>query len=182
MSSGWPRSDLPAPGSTTLTSDLSNLAGNESSIHTLVTGLQSTVDDGLLRNTPALDELLTPEGVQHTTAAINTTISVIFVLTALGPLAPAVRWLAPMLESLDGTTRAVVPMLFGSHPLDTDSPSNLKKLVDLIQNTIIPFADRGPKIDLAGVGVQSRAAPPAPSVEEKTGSIINALRMIGAVK
>ncbi|RDI54109.1 MlaD family protein [Nocardia mexicana] len=163
----------------TLGADFSDLADNQNSIHNLVAGLRSTVDDGLLRNAPAFDQLLTAEGVQHTTDSIETTIGVIFVLTALGPLAPAVQWLGPVLASLDGSVRAYVPMLFGSRPLDTGSPSNLNKLVDLIRDKLIPFAERGPKVNLVGV----RSSAPTPlSPDEQTGRVIDTLRMIGAVR
>lgn len=165
----------------TLGADLINLGEHHDAIHTLVAGLRSTVEDGLLANTPILDPLLTPEGIQHTTDSINTTIGVIFVLTALGPVAPSITWLGPMLHALDGTVQATVPMLFGAHPLDTSSPSNLKKLVDLIQNKVIPFADRGPKLNLVGVTVDSPGAP-ALNPEEQTTRIIDTLRMIGAVQ
>ncbi len=164
----------------TLGMDLSDLSGNTDSIHALVGGLQTTVDDGLLGNAPTFDQLLTPYGVQHTTDSVNATIGVIFVLTALGPVAPAAAWLGPALHSLDGSVRAVVPMLFGAHPLDTDSPSNMKKLVDLIQNKIIPFTDHGPKVNIVGVTVNP--PPAAMPADEQTGRIVDALRMIGVVR
>ncbi|MDR7172698.1 hypothetical protein J2W56_006464 [Nocardia kruczakiae] len=160
--------------------DFTDLADNQNSIHNLVAGLQATVDDGLLANTTDFDQLLTPEGVQHTTDSIETIVSLLFVLTALGPLAPTLAWLGPLLRSLDGTARAAIPLLFGARPLDTTSPSNLKKLVDYIQNKIIPFADRGPKVNLVGIGAPEPA--PAMSQEEQTGRIVDVLRMIGAVR
>ncbi|WP_232236147.1 MlaD family protein [Nocardia sp. BMG51109] len=166
----------------TLGADLTDLGGRLDSVDAVLDGLHTTVDDGVLKNTPFLDELLTPYGVQHTTDSVNAQIGVILVLTALGPLGPAAAWLGPMLHSLDGTVRAVVPMLFGSYPLDTGSPSNMKKLVELINNKIIPFADRGPKVNL----VQATMAAPAPAAsmppEEQTGRIVDSLRMIGVVR
>ncbi|GAB2443287.1 MlaD family protein [Nocardia tengchongensis] len=165
-----------------LGADLSDLGDHLNSVDSLLDGLQATVDDGLKKNVPILDDLLTDEGVQHTTDSVNAQIGVIFVLTALGPVAPAAEWLGPLLKSLDGATRSLVPVLFGAHPLDTDSPSNLKKLVDLIQNKIIPFVDRGPKVNVVDVGVTSPGAAPAMSAEEQTGRVIDTLRMIGVVR
>ncbi|MGI5217828.1 MlaD family protein [Nocardia sp. CA-290969] len=164
-----------------LGASLADLAADTDSIHHLVRGLQSTVDDGLLYNAPAFDQLLTPEGVQHTTDVIDTTIGVVYVLTALGPLAPSALWLGPALQSGSRALRAFVPMLFGSHPLDTGSPSNFEKLVELIQNKIIPFAERGPKLNLVGITVDS---PPvtALSPQQQTERIIDTLRMVGAVR
>lgn len=166
----------------TLGADLEDLAADTDSIHHVVRGLQSTVDDGLLHNAPAFDRLLTPEGVQHTTDVINTTIGVVYVLTALGPLAPSALWLGPALQSGSSALRAFVPMLFGSHPLDTGSPSNFKKLVELIQNTIIPFVDRGPKLNLVGITVDSPPGTAALSPQQQTERIVDTLRMVGAVR
>lgn len=165
-----------------LGSDLSDLGDHLNSVDALLDGLQATVNDGLQQNVPIFDDLLTPYGVQHTTDAVNAQIGVIFVLTSLGPLAPAATWLAPLLQSLDGTTRAVVPMLFGSHPLDTGSPSNMKQLVDLIQNKIIPFVERGPKVNMVDVTLAPSAGAAAMSPDEQTSRIVDALRMIGAVR
>ncbi|WP_024800137.1 MlaD family protein [Nocardia sp. BMG51109] len=166
----------------TLGADLADLAAHTDSVHSLVGGLQATVDDGLLGNAAAFDELLTPGAVQHTTDSINTTIGVVYVLTALGPFAPSVTWLGPALQSSDRAMRAFVPMLFGSHPLDTGSPSNLRKLVDLIQNKVIPFVDRGPKVNLVGITVDSPPAADALPPPERTARIVDTLRMIGAVR
>ncbi|WP_245721253.1 MlaD family protein [Nocardia pseudovaccinii] len=166
--------------SETLGQDLDDLAAHTDSIHAVVSGIQATVDDGLLGRTSTWDPLLTPDGVQHTTDVMNAEIGVIFVLTALGPFAPSTKWLGPVLDSTAGAARAVVPMLFGSAPLDTDSPSNFKKLIDLIQNKVIPFTDHGPKINMVGVGV----TPPDPGMgpDDPTKRIVDTLRMIGAVR
>ncbi|WP_280269001.1 MlaD family protein [Nocardia wallacei] len=165
----------------TLGAELADLAVHTDSIHNLVAGLQATVEDGLLKNAPAFDQLLTPDAVQHTTDVINTTIGVVYVLTALGPFAPSVTWLGPALQSSERAVRAFVPMLFGSRPLDTGSPSNLKALVDLIHNKIIPFVEHGPKVNLVGVTVDSSPGGPLPP-PQRTERIVDTLRMIGAVR
>ncbi|MDR7170116.1 hypothetical protein J2W56_003867 [Nocardia kruczakiae] len=164
-----------------LGSDLNDLAAHTDSIHQLVDGIQATVDEGLLNHTSTWDPLLTPDGVQHTTDVIRAEIGVVFVLTALGPFAPSTTWLGPVLDSTTAAARAVVPMLFGSAPLDTGSPSNMARLTNLLQSQIIPFAERGPKIDLVGVTVSPSPAPGMPP-EEQTTRIVDALRMIGAVR
>ncbi|WP_063920752.1 MlaD family protein [Nocardia mikamii] len=164
-----------------LGSDLNDLASHTDSIHQLVSGIQATVDEGLLDHTSTWDPLLTPDGVQHTTDVIRAEIGVVFVLTALGPFAPSTTWLGPVLDSTTAAARAVVPMLFGSAPLDTGSPSNMARLTDLLQSRIIPFAERGPKIDLVGVTVSPSPASGA-SPEEQTTRIVDTLRMIGAVR
>ncbi|MFC9472973.1 MlaD family protein [Nocardia sp. NPDC055002] len=153
-----------------LGADIADLGSHLNSVDALLDGMEATVEDGMRHNVPILDELLTPYGVQHTTDAVNTQISVIFVLTALGPVAPSVQWLGPLLSSLDDTTRAVVPMLLGSHPLDTDAPSNMKALIDLINTDLVPFARHGPKVDLSI------------TPGEHTERIVDSLRMIGLVR
>ncbi|PSR70057.1 MCE family protein [Nocardia sp. MDA0666] len=164
-----------------LGADLNDLAAHTDSIHQLVSGIQATVDEGLLNHTSTWDPLLTPDGVQHTTEVIRAEIGVVFVLTALGPFAPSTTWLGPVLDSTTAAARAVVPMLFGSAPLDTGSPSNMARLTNLLQSQIIPFAERGPKIDLVGVTISPSPAPGMPP-EEQTTRIVETLRMIGAVR
>ncbi|WP_036509051.1 MlaD family protein [Nocardia aobensis] len=164
-----------------LGADLNDLAAHTDSIHQLVSGIQATVDEGLLNHTSTWDPLLTPDGVQHTTDVIRAEIGVVFVLTALGPFAPSTTWLGPVLDSTTAAARAVVPMLFGSAPLDTGSPSNMARLTNLLQSRIIPFAARGPKVDLVGVTISPSPAPGMPP-EEQTTRIVDTLRMIGAVR
>lgn len=164
-----------------LGADISDLGDNLTSVGALLDGVEATVDDGLQANLPMLDELLTPYGAQHTIDSINAQIGVIFVLTALGPVAPSLQWIGPLLSSLDGTVRAVVPMLFGSHPLDVGAPSNLKKVVDLIQNRVIPFVDHGPKVNVVRVSADARE-PAALSPDEQTARIVDTLRMIGVLR
>lgn len=165
----------------TLGSDLGDLAAHTDSIHDIVSGIQATVDEGMLNNLETWVPLLTPDGVKRTTDVMRAETGVIFVLTTLGPFAPSTAWLGPMLDSADSTLRAVVPMLFGSHPLDTSEPSNLSALLDLLQNKIIPFAERGPKVNLVGVDVTTPDGPRL-STGEQTDRIIDTLRMIGAVR
>ena len=165
-----------------LGSDLNDLAAHTESIDTLLNGLDSLTHDGLLKNMPSLDVLLTPQGVEHTTTAINATIGVIFVLASLGPVGPATAWLGPMLKSTEGAARAVVPMLFGNHPFDQNSPSNMKKLIDLIEHKLIPYFDHGPKVDLVGVSAGAAPAAASMSPDEQTTRIVDTLRMIGAVR
>ncbi|MGW0181724.1 MlaD family protein [Nocardia sp. NPDC003345] len=162
----------------TVGADLTDLAAHTGSVDHVLDGLESVVQQGVLDNGPVLAELLTPYGVQQTTDAMNAQIGVIFVLTSLGPVGPATQWLGPLLASLESTVRAVVPVLFGSAPLDTTSPSNLKKLVDLLHTRVIPFAENGPKVNLSKVTV----GPSPLSPDEQTARIIDTLRMIGAVR
>ncbi len=162
-----------------LGSDLDDLAADTAAVDAVLDGLESVVERGVLDNGVILDDLLTPYGVQHTTDAIDTQIGVIFVLTSLGPVGPAVSWVAPIVQSLDAAVRAVVPMLFGSAPLDTSAPSNLKALTELLHEEIIPLAGGSPRVDLTRITVAGGTALPP---EEQTARIVDTLRMIGAVR
>ncbi|MGW5922364.1 MlaD family protein [Nocardia fluminea] len=163
-----------------LGADITDLGENLHSVDALLDGLEATVEEGMQQNVPILDELLTPYGVQHTTDAVNAQIGVIFVLTALGPVAPSAQWLGPLLSSLDDTTRALVPMLLGSRPLDADSPSNMKALIDLINTDLVPFATHGPKVDLVDVTLGPSTG--AITADDHTARIVDTLRMIGLVR
>ncbi|MFD3746353.1 MlaD family protein [Nocardia sp. NPDC058633] len=163
-----------------LGADITDLGDRLHSVDALLDGMEATVEEGMQQNLPILDELLTPYGVEHTTAAVNAQIRVIFVLTALGPVAPSAQWLGPLLSSLDDTTRALVPMLLGSRPLDADSPSNTKALIDLINTDLVPFADHGPKVDLVDVTLGPSTDPI--TTDEHTARVVETLRMIGMVR
>ncbi|MFC8047491.1 MlaD family protein [Nocardia sp. NPDC057353] len=162
----------------TVGADLNDLAADAAALDDMLHGLEAVVQQGVLDNAPVITELLTPYGVQQTTDAMNAQIGVIFVLTSLGPVGPSTAWLGPLLAALEDTVRAVVPVLFGAAPFDTAAPSNLKKLTDLLQTKVIPFAERGPKVDLSRVTVGSSPMSP----EEQTTRIVDTLRMIGAVR
>ncbi|WP_278263069.1 MlaD family protein [Nocardia sp. AG03] len=152
-----------------LRGDTIDLGTHLDAVDALLDGMEDTVEDGLRHNVAILDELLTPYGVDHTTEAVNAQIGVIFVLTALGPVAPSAQWLGPLLSSLDDTARALVPMLLGRSPLDTGAPSNMKALLDLIATDLVPFA-RAPKVELAL------------TPDERGARVVDTLRMIGLVR
>ncbi|MFI6998212.1 MlaD family protein [Nocardia sp. NPDC050175] len=157
--------------------DLIDVADRLHTLDALLDGLQAntTMIDA---DRDILDRLLTDYGVEHVTATVNSAVQLIFVFSDLGPVARSAAWLGPLVGSLDATATAYVPALFGSRPLDLSSPSNLRKLVDLIQTKIVPFVQHGPKVDIVSAEVSSVAVTPA----EQTDQIIAMLRMIGAVR
>lgn len=160
--------------------DLVDVGVNIDTVDRVLDGLQSNVDV-VLADTPILDALLSDTGVDHEVKVISSLVKVIFIFTALGPLAHQVLWLAPLLGALDATATAVVPMILGSRPLDLESPSNLRKLVDLIQYKIIPFVQQGPKVNITRTGVAGPSPEPIAAADQ-TGRIIDTLRMIGVVR
>lgn len=163
-----------------LGSDLEDLAANQKSIDAVLDGLQANtqllVDDGA-----TIDTLLTPYGVQHTTDVIRSVVAVFFLLAYAPPVAHNAVWLTDLVGSADSAARAFMPVLFGSRPLDLTKPSNMNKVVDLIQNKIIPFVEKGPKVDVTSVRLSGPEAASVPTGEQ-TGRVIAALRMIGLVR
>ncbi|MFD5177563.1 MlaD family protein [Nocardia sp. NPDC058379] len=159
--------------------DLMDVSSDLSSLDSLLDGLNSTAAT-VLQDRDMLAGLLTDYGVEHVTAVFNSVLQILFALTELGPLSHNGVWLAPLVQSLDDTARAVMPVLFTGNPLDLSKPSNLRKLSDLIQHKLIPFVELGPEVDVQGVRVTGAAAD-MPAAEQ-ADRIIRTLRMIGAVR
>ncbi|WP_194820161.1 MlaD family protein [Nocardia sp. XZ_19_385] len=154
--------------------DIIDVAGRLDSVDSLLEGLQATV--GFVQaDRDILDRLLTDYGVEHVTANVNSAVQLVYVFSDLGPVSRSAAWLGPLVGALDATTTALVPALFGARPLDLNSPANLRKLMDLIQTKLIPFAQHGPKVDITAVTVGD-----APG--DQTAKMLEALRMIGAVR
>lgn len=160
-----------------LKTDLIDVGDNLQTVDSVLDGLQANVNT-VLADKDIIGPMLTAAGADHEAKAVDTIVRILFIFTSLGPLSHQVVWLAPLVQSLNASATAFVPMLLGNRPLDLQSPSNLRKLVDLIQNTIIPFGERGPKVDLTGTTVTGSQVPRA----EQTARVIDTLRMIGAVR
>ncbi|WP_433667676.1 MlaD family protein [Nocardia sp. CA-136227] len=159
-----------------LGADLTDVAGDLGTLDQLLNGLnavETSVGDYL----PTLQRMLTDDGTAHVVAATQSVIGVLFIFTNMAPVAHSAVWLAPLVAATDAAARAYVPMLFGQRPLNLDEPSNLKMLVDLVQNKLIPFAEHGPKVNLTGVSVTEAGSP-----ADRTDRVIGTLRMIGAVR
>ncbi len=124
---------------------------------------------------PVLSGLLTAEAVTHVTNAVTSIVAVVGVLGALGGVAHSLTWLAPLATAGDAAAKAFVPLAFTIRPLDLDAPSNLNLLVSLLRDKLIPWLERGAKIDV--VAVRSGV-----STDDQVDRIVAALRMIGAVR
>ncbi|WP_084524083.1 MlaD family protein [Nocardia inohanensis] len=159
--------------------DLTDVAADQASLDRLLDGL-TAVDAAAIDYLPALRAMLTDEGTEHLTASVQAVINVFYMFTNLGPVAHSALWLAPLVAGLDDAAKAYVPMLFGNRPLDLNAGSNLSRLIDLIRDKLIPFAEHGATVNL----VRTTVAGPDPEVSatDRTDRIIDTLRMIGAVK
>ncbi|WP_405166490.1 MlaD family protein [Nocardia sp. NBC_01499] len=161
-----------------LGNNLTDVAGNLQTVDSVLDGLELNAQQ-LLDDKAILNDMLTDYGAQHVADTYNSVVQIILVLTGLGPLSHNALWLTSLVQSLDNAAKAVVPVLFTGSPLDLSTPSNLNKLVDLIQNKLIPFTQMGPKVNVVGATVSD---PASLSATDRTDQIIAMLRMIGAVR
>lgn len=156
-----------------------DLAAHLDAADALLNGLtaDATVVDGMA---PQTAELLTDPAVRQISDAVTSIVGVVGVLGALGGVAHSLVWLGPLVRSGDAAARAFVPLAFTARPLDLNAPSNLNALVALLRDRVIPFVERGPKVNVTGLEVEG--APVAMSTDDQVDSIIRTLRMIGAVR
>ncbi|MEV6275395.1 MlaD family protein [Nocardia sp. NPDC051832] len=155
--------------------DAADLAANLDEVDKALAGL-STNAQVLHDIRPELDNILSAESVQRVNAATQSIDGVTKIFGALGPVGDSLVWLAPLARSGDAAARALVPLATGG-PLDLRSPSNLAMLVAFLRDKVIPFAERGPKVNITGVQVNSQATD-----AEQVDRMVQALRMIGAVR
>lgn len=160
--------------------DAQDLAANLHAADVFLDSLVGTVNTVDARQ-DQLAELLTEPGVAHASAAVASIVNVVGVLGALGGVAHSLAWLAPLAESGDAAAAAFVPLALTGRPLDLSAPSNLNALIALIRDRIIPFVERGPKVNVVGARVTTGQDGPA-ETDEQIESIVAALRMIGAVR
>ncbi|MEE3849630.1 MlaD family protein [Gordonia sp. LSe1-13] len=164
-----------------LGTNFEDLAANQDSLSAVLDGLTATTKT-IKREEDVIGPLLTPEGAQHTTDAMTSTLSIVFMMTNLGMIAPPAQWVAPMVQSMDNTARAIVPVLFAGNPIDTSRPSNARKLIELLDEKIIPFATAGPKVDITQVEVTGAGPPLRLRTGERRQQIITVMRMIGMIR
>ncbi|MGW5575195.1 MlaD family protein [Nocardia thailandica] len=162
-----------------LAADTVDLAANLQTADTFLDGLDKTVQT-VSDKKDTLAELLTEPGVAHASDAVASIVNVVGVLGALGGVAHSLAWLAPLAASGDAAASAFVPLALTGRPLDLSQPSNLNALVSLIRDRIIPFFERGPKVNVTGVRVSGPDS--TPGVDDQVESIVRTLRMIGAVR
>lgn len=159
-----------------LKADLVDVSNNLQTVDSVLNGITENVNLAT-RQSDKIEALLSDYGVTHVTEVVRSVVQVLFLLSNLGPLAHNAVWLAPLIQSLDDTAAAVVPVLWQGSPLDVSVPSNLTKLVELIEDKIIPFVELGPKFDVVSAHTDSSL-----STQDQTIRIVQTLRMIGVVR
>lgn len=161
-----------------LHADYVDLGNNLAQVDSFLNGL--TADSTVVADEAAtIKELLTERGVAQTSAAVASVVGVVGVLGDLGAVGRSLLWLTPLIDSADAAAKAFLPLAFTGRPLDLTAPSNLNKLVALIRDKIIPFFERGPKVNIVGATL---SGPDAVSSTEQVDRILDTLRMIGAVR
>ncbi|WP_431957576.1 MlaD family protein [Nocardia lijiangensis] len=156
--------------------DAADLAADLDQVDKLLYGLGNNAEV-LHKVQPELDNILSAASVDRLGAATQSIDGVTKIFGELGPVGQSLGWLAPLVQSGDAAAMAFVPLATGG-PLDLRNPSNLAMLVALVRDKIIPFVERGPKVNVTGV--RADAAPV--SEQEQVDRIVQTLRMIGAVR
>lgn len=153
--------------------DAADLAAHLDQVDLLVNGLAANAEV-MVGVEHELTDILTPEGVRALSGTQDSIAKYFEIFAALGPTGKSLTWLTPLARSGDAAAMAFAPLITGG-----GSTTNLAALTALLRDKIIPFAERGPKVDVTGV----RADPAATiSPEEQARQIVAALRMIGAVR
>ena len=162
----------------TLTTDLTDVANHLDQVSQFGRATEDLVS--LLRERgDTVSNLLTEETANHVVSAASSLVEAVGVLGEIGKIAHALEWIAPLVTAGDAAAAAFVPLIFTSRPFDLSAPSNLNALVALIRDRIIPFVERGPKVNV--VGIDTESAPSVPPAEQ-VDRIVATLRMIGAVR
>lgn len=162
----------------TMADDAVDLGNHLDELDSLLDGIDnnSTV---LHKIRPELAQLLSQESVDQMNGIAPSIIGVTKIFDQLGPIGTSLTWLAPLLSNAEGAVQAFLPLLASARPLDLSQPSNLRALVSLLRDKVIPFAERGPKVNI--VGVRAEGADVV-SAQDQTDRIIQTLRMIGVVR
>lgn len=159
--------------------DLEDIAAHTEAVDSILDGLDATASV-VIDERDKIAPLLTADGVEHTTQAMASILGILFILTDLGQIAPPAQWLAPVLGGADKALTAVVPTLFGSSPLDTSNPSNMRTLLDVINEELPAWVAGGAKTEITGLTVTGSHT--RLSSDENARQMVAVMRMIGLVR
>ncbi|RDH13596.1 MlaD family protein [Tsukamurella pulmonis] len=124
-----------------------------------------------------LSQYLSPDGLRRW-AVISETARVTEVFGSLAPVLQNAAPLTPGVRDLAGLfTQVISPLLLLDRPVGTTRPDNLINLRNLVRDTIIPWVEHGPKINVVKVS----DGPQMPTAE-KAEQTVRAMRMIGMVR
>ncbi|WP_084436324.1 MlaD family protein [Aldersonia kunmingensis] len=164
----------------TLGQDTRDLANNLNTVDALLTAVETDLH-AALDNPDAIATILSERGAAEIPVDANSLVQVLGIIGGLGIIAESIQWMAPFLAQADAATQAFAPLLLGNQPLDTSSPSNMKRIQSLLRDKIIPFAEGGPTVNIKRVQVEP--APGQPVARDiQVDQIVDVLRMIGIVR
>ncbi|WP_051178908.1 MlaD family protein [Nocardia concava] len=158
-----------------LGSDIRDLSGNLEVLDKSLDAFQRDLD-AVLGNPRELDTLLSEQGAHDIPADVQALVNTLGIVGSLGVIGQSLVPLAPLLRAGDAAAKAFVPMLLARNPLDLSAPSNLNRLVTLLQDKIIPFVQNGPKVNITSVAIGDDPA------ADRLDDMVRALRMIGVVR
>ncbi|MFF0492729.1 MlaD family protein [Nocardia sp. NPDC004068] len=161
----------------TLAADAVDLAAHLDELDSLLDGVDNN-PNVLHEIRPELFDLLQQVSVDQMDGIAPSIVGVTKIFGVLGPIGTSLTWLGPLLRNADGAVNAFLPLVASARPLDLSQPSNLRAVVELVRDKIIPLA-QAPKMNITGVRTDAAAGMPA---TEQTDRIIQTLRMIGVVR
>ncbi|MEV0337275.1 MlaD family protein [Nocardia sp. NPDC050717] len=151
--------------------DAADLAANLDQVDLLVNGLAANAEV-MVGIEAELTNILTPEAVRSLTGNQDSIAKTMTIFQALGPVGSSLTWLAPIAGAGDAAATAFLPLATGGSA-DLRSSTNMALLTALLRDKVIPFAERGPKVNVTSVQL---------SEQEQVEQIVTALRMIGMVR
>ncbi len=164
-----------------LKKDLIDVAAHQGDIDAFLDAIDTNARL-VLDNQGPLDQMLTPQGVIDITEIADSLIHVIGIIGALGGIAHALEWIAPLARSGDAAARAFLPMLLNQgRPLNLSAPSNMNRLAEFLRDKLIPWAER-PTVNIHGIRTATTSSIPPVDKEDQIDQIVAALRMIGLVR
>ncbi|MFC9998609.1 MlaD family protein [Nocardia sp. NPDC127526] len=158
----------------TIASDMRDVSGNLATLDAFLSAVETDIG-AVLDNRAALGELLTEEGTAIITANARSLVDTTGLIGSLGVISHAIAWLEPLVRAGDSAAKAIVPLLFTAQPFDLDAASNLSSAVALVRDRLVPFLQRGPKVEITHVGIEGAAG-------DETAALAATLRMIGMVR
>ncbi|MFB8006302.1 MlaD family protein [Nocardia sp. NPDC056000] len=156
--------------------DVADVAGNLDVLDRFLNGFQQDLD-AVLGNPRELNALLSEQGAHDIPADVQALVNTLGIVGSLGDIGQSLVPFAPLLRAGDAAAAAFVPMLLARNPLDLDAPSNLNRLVALLRDRVLPFAQGGAKVNITSVTLGD-----APDAGDQIEAMVRALRMIGVVR
>ncbi|MGS2809050.1 MlaD family protein [Nocardia sp. MW-W600-9] len=151
--------------------DAADLAAHLDQVDLLVDGLAANAEI-MVGIEAELTHILSPEAVRALSGTQDSIAKTMAIFLALGPVGSSLTWLAPIANAGDAAATAFLPLATGGSA-DLRSSTNMALLTALLRDKVIPFAERGPKVNVTGVRV---------SEQDQVEQIVTALRMIGMVR